>query len=262
MGVAETGVALMMVFLLASCSALNPSSGATVTGITDRNGAITLSGGTTTERVQAISGRVMNPAGADADTFGGKVFIVHNGDRQQVTPTTCYEEDCQPGEWEFTGDTVLTSGSNSIQTVVEDEDGNQVYSSSTFSVNADIPPRDITVTLTWDTDGNDVDLHVYDPQGNHAYYAALTGIPEGSLDLDDTDGFGPETFTMEQATAGTYTVKVRYYSTHGVTSNVPVTVRVSLNEGAPVEYTHTFTPGQANYDDATNDWTVTTFNMP
>lgn len=252
---------MMMVFLLASCSTFDTGSGATVGGITDRNGVTTLSGGTTDQRVQTIEGRVMNPAGADVDTFGGRVFIVHNGDRQQVTPTTCYAEDCQPGEWSYSGDTVLNSGTNTIQTVVEDESGNQVYSSSTFTVNADIPPRDITTTLTWETDGNDVDLHIYDPQGNHAYYASLSGIPGGSLDLDDTDGFGPETFTMEQATAGTYTVKVRYYSTHGVTANVPVTVRVSLNEGTPTVYTHTFTPEQANYDDDTNDWTVTTFTV-
>ncbi len=261
MGVAETGVALMMVFLLASCSTLDTGNGATVSGITDRNGVTVLSGGTTDQRVQTIAGRVMNPSGADAADFGGKVFIVHNGDRQQVTPATCYESDCQPGEWSYSGDTVLTSGSNTIQTVVEDATGNQVYSSSTFTVNADIPPRDITVTLTWETDGNDVDMHIYDPQGNHAWYSDLQGIPGGFLDLDDTDGFGPETFTMEQATPGTYTVKVRYYSTHGVEASVPVTVRVSLNEGTPMVYTHTFISSQANYDDETNDWTVTTFTV-
>jgi len=251
----------MMVFLLASCSTLNTGNGATVSGITDRNGLVTLSGGSTDQRVQAISGRVMNPAGTDATEFGGSVFIVHNGDRQQVTPVACYESDCKPGEWSYSGDTVLTSGTNTIQAVVEDADGNQVYSSPTFTVNADIPPRDITVTLTWDTDGNDVDLHVYDPQGNEAWYSDLEGIPGGSLDLDDTDGYGPETFTMEQATAGTYTVKVRYFSTHGVAGNVPVTVRVSLNEGTPSVYTHTFTPEQANSDDPSNDWTVTTFTV-
>jgi uncharacterized protein YfaP (DUF2135 family) len=261
MGFAETGVALTMVLLLASCSTFDTGTGASINGLTDRGGAVIANGGTTTERVQTVGGRVMNPSGADATDFGGRVYVVHNGNRQQVTPTPCYVEDCQPGEWTFTSDLVLNSGSNTIAVVVEDDEGNQVYSSSTFSVNADIPARDVTVTLTWETDGNDVDMHVYDPAGNEAWYSDLSGIPGGYLDLDDTDGFGPETFTMEQAAPGTYTVKIRYYSTHGVTSDVPVTVRVSLNEGTPVVYTHTFTSSQANYDDPANDWTVTTFNV-
>lgn len=260
----NTILAAMLAVLLASSCGLSDmlggAGGATVSGLTDRSGTQTMNGGTTGERVQTVSGTVMNPAGADASEFGGKVYIVHNGNRQQVTPAQCYEG-CQPGEWTYSGDLVLDSGSNNIQVVVEDTSGSQVHSSSTFSVNADIPPRDITVTLTWETDGNDVDLHVYDPQGNHAWYSSLGGIPGGNLDLDDTNGFGPETFTMEQATPGTYTVKVRYYSTHGVESSVPATVRVSLNEGPFQTYTHVFTAEQANADDPSNDWTVTTFTM-
>ncbi len=261
MGLTETGVALTMVLLLTSCALFNPGGGARIDSITGRSGAVTMSGGTATERVQTVGGRVMNPSGADASTFGGKVFIVHNGNRQQVTPAPCTLSDCQPGEWVFSGDLVINSGNNDISVIVEDENGNQVYSSSTFTVYGDIPARDITVTLTWETNGNDVDLHIYGPDGKHAYYSSKLGIPGGQLDLDDTDGFGPETFTMEEATPGAYTVKVRYYSTHGVSSNVPVAVRVSLNEGTPTVYTHTFTPDQANYDDPSNDWTVTTFTI-
>ncbi|MEW5996221.1 MAG: DUF2135 domain-containing protein [Candidatus Micrarchaeota archaeon] len=253
---------ILAVLLVSGCGLsdlLGGGGGAAVSQLTDRNGAVTANGGTTTQRVQTVSGTVMNPAGAGADTFGGDVFIVHNGNEQQVTPAPCSE--CGPGEWGFTGDLVLDSGSNNIMVVVRDAGGNTVYSSPSFNVNADIPPRDITVTLTWATDDNDVDLHIYDPQGNHAWYSDLDGIPGGNLDLDDTDGFGPETFTMEQAAPGPYTVKVRYYSAHGVTAPVPVTVRVSLNEGPWQTYTQTFTADQANGDDPSNDWTVTTFTV-
>ncbi|NYZ77181.1 DUF2135 domain-containing protein [Candidatus Micrarchaeota archaeon] len=256
---------LLLTTLFGSCCNMSDwlgGGGATIGGLTDRSGGVTADGGITTERVQTVSGRIMNPAGADATEFGGRVYIDHNGNRQQVTPTQCYETDCAPGEWTYSGDLVLDSGSNQLTVIVEDDSGNVVSTSPTFGVNADIPPRDITVTLTWETDGNDVDLHIYDPSGNHAYYSYLAGIPGGNLDLDDRDGYGPETFTMEHAVPGEYTVKVRYYSTHGVTSEVPVTVRISLNEGAQQAYTHTFTAEQANMDDATNDWTVATFTMP
>jgi uncharacterized protein YfaP (DUF2135 family) len=255
---------ILAVLLVSSCglSDFGGGGGASVTHLTDRSGTVTNNGGTTDQRVQTVAGRVTNPAGADASSFGGSVFVVHNGNRQQVTPTPCTMGDCQPGEWEFTTDLVLNSGSNDIQVVVEDSSGSQVGSSSTFNVNANIPARDLTITLTWDTDGNDVDLHVFDPSGNEAYYRNLGGIPGGNLDLDDTNGFGPETFTAESAAPGEWVVKVRYYSTHGVTSDVPVTVRVSKHEGTPQTFTHTFTADQANSDDPSNDWTVTTFTMP
>ncbi len=255
---------ILAVLLVSSCgiSDLGGGGGATVTQLTDRSGTVTNNGGTTDQRVQTVSGRVMNPGGEEASTFDGNVFVVHNGNRQQVMPTPCTSSDCQPGEWVFNTDLVLNSGSNNIQVVVEDSTGSQVGSSSTFNVNANIPARDLTIILTWATNENDVDLHVYDPNGNEAWYRALTGIPGGSLDLDDTDGYGPETFTVEQATPGQWTVKVRYYATHGVTSDVPATVTVSKHEGTPEVFTHTFTADQANGDDPTNDWTVTTFTMP
>ncbi len=253
----------MAVLLVSSCGLSDfGGGGASVTQLTDRSGAATLAGGTTDQRVQTVSGRAMNPAGADASTFEGNVFVVHNGNRQQVTPTPCTASDCLPGEWIFTTDLVLNSGSNNIQVVVEDLSGNQVGSSGVFNVNANIPARDLTITLTWATDGNDVDMHVFDPSGNEAYYRNLGGIPGGSLDLDDTNGFGPETFTAESAAPGQWTVKVRYYSTHGVESGVPVTVRVSKHEGTPEVFTHTFTADQANSDDPSNDWVAATFTMP
>jgi uncharacterized protein YfaP (DUF2135 family) len=235
--------------------------GASITSMMGKGGEATQLGGTTMERVQDISGVVMNPGGADAPYFEGSVYLVHNGNRQQVSPTACYYEECEPGEWEFHTSLVLDSGANTLKVVVEDEDGFAAYSSPTYNVNAEIPPRDITVTLTWETDMNDVDLHIWGPGDSHAWYSSLEGIPGGHLDLDDTDGYGPETFTMENAAPGEYVVKVRYYDAHGVTSNVPVTVRVSLNEGAPQAYTHVFTAEQANQDDTSNDWLVTTFTM-
>ena len=48
----------------------------------------------------------------------------------------------------------------------------------------------ITVQLDWDNEP-DVDLHVFEPNGNHVYYARRLGNV-GLLDRDDVNGYGPE----------------------------------------------------------------------
>ena len=47
--------------------------------------------------------------------------------------------------------------------------------------------------ITWNK-ANDIDLHIYDDAGNHAYYGAQEAIPHAVLSPDITDSGGPETF--------------------------------------------------------------------
>ena len=67
-----------------------------------------------------------------------------------------------------------------------------------------------TATLTWNTTA-DMDLHVIEPGGSHVYYAAPTGAT-ARLDVDDTNGFGPENIFVNSAAAGTYQVYIVHYS--------------------------------------------------
>lgn len=75
--------------------------------------------------------------------------------------------------------------------------------------------QQIKVVLTWGKADTDVDMHVYDDYGGHAWYGGLGGIEQGTLDRDDVDGFGPEIFTLDRPRPGKYPVKVHYYSDHG-----------------------------------------------
>lgn len=70
----------------------------------------------------------------------------------------------------------------------------------------------ITVTLTWGAQP-DVDLHVFEPGGEHVYYANLQGT-SGFLDLDDVTGFGPEHYyaSCSSLQTGTYGVGVNYFN--------------------------------------------------
>ncbi|WP_437766054.1 AgmX/PglI C-terminal domain-containing protein [Sorangium sp. So ce281] len=69
--------------------------------------------------------------------------------------------------------------------------------------------------LNWETDANDVDFHIRDDRGGHAYYGdpALPG--GGRLYADVTTGYGPECFTIRaprEQRASRYTLQAHYYA--------------------------------------------------
>ena len=67
--------------------------------------------------------------------------------------------------------------------------------------------------LYWETDANDVDLHVRDAAGGHAWYSHRTLESGGELYADVTTGFGPECFEIRGAeAAGPYQLGVHYYA--------------------------------------------------
>jgi hypothetical protein len=69
--------------------------------------------------------------------------------------------------------------------------------------------------LVWETDANDVDFHIHDGKGGHAYYGAPNLPSGGSLYADVTTGYGPECFTIRGARetrAYPYTLQAHYYS--------------------------------------------------
>ncbi|MBW2456218.1 MAG: AgmX/PglI C-terminal domain-containing protein [Deltaproteobacteria bacterium] len=68
--------------------------------------------------------------------------------------------------------------------------------------------------LTWETDANDVDFHVYDGKG-HAYYDNRELPSGGYLYADVTSGFGPECFTVRlprDKRAARYRLQAHYFS--------------------------------------------------
>lgn len=66
--------------------------------------------------------------------------------------------------------------------------------------------------LSWETDANDVDLHVRDRRGEEAYYAHRTLFSGGELLDDVTDGFGPEMMVIESPDDFPYRVAAHYYA--------------------------------------------------
>jgi tetratricopeptide (TPR) repeat protein len=67
--------------------------------------------------------------------------------------------------------------------------------------------------LGWQTDVNDVDLHVHDGRGGHAYHRARRLDSGGALYADVRNGYGPECFTVKRRPAAfPYRLRVHYYS--------------------------------------------------
>jgi tetratricopeptide (TPR) repeat protein len=79
--------------------------------------------------------------------------------------------------------------------------------------NVDLERTDrLRITMTWDTDGNDVDLHVVDPRGEHVYYAHKQAASGIQLLEDITQGFGPEVVRTDRVVPGAYHVGVKYFA--------------------------------------------------
>jgi len=67
--------------------------------------------------------------------------------------------------------------------------------------------------LYWETDANDVDFHIQDAKGGHAWYSSQHLPSGGDLYADVTTGYGPECFTIPgNPKAGPYRLSIDYYS--------------------------------------------------
>ena len=55
--------------------------------------------------------------------------------------------------------------------------------------------------LAWETDANDVDFHIHDGSGGHAFYSQPVLPSGGELYADVTTGYGPECFTIRKPVA-------------------------------------------------------------
>ncbi len=72
----------------------------------------------------------------------------------------------------------------------------------------------LRITLHWETDANDVDLHVVDPSNEECYYSHKNNASGLNLYEDLTQGLGPEVATVppSRLLEGPYHIGVKYFS--------------------------------------------------
>lgn len=101
----------------------------------------------------------------------------------------------------------------------------------------DVKKCDLVVTIGWNTDRTDVDLHVVDPTGEECFYEHPETKIGGQLTSDVTDGYGPEMFTLPAAKPGAYYVAVNYFAddVSRATTRTKVYVTICQKWGSPEE---------------------------
>lgn len=72
----------------------------------------------------------------------------------------------------------------------------------------------VRFVLVWETDANDVDFHIHDAKGGHAFFREKVLPSGGELYADVTQGYGPECFTIRgepKERAYPYRLQAHYY---------------------------------------------------
>ena len=106
---------------------------------------------------------------------------------------------------------------------------------------------EVQVTLIWDN-VNDLDVHVYCPNGSRIYYASMHGCG-GALDIDANAGGGRTRSPVENVTwpggapPGQYRVEIDHYANHGGPEPTPYRVRIRVGEEERI-ITGILAPGQ------------------
>ena len=96
---------------------------------------------------------------------------------------------------------------------------------------------DLRITLAWDADETDVDLHVTEPSGEEAYFGNRRTHSGGRVSEDITDGYGPEQYEIRHAQDGVYNIRAHYYASHQQTIFGPAscTLTVYTDWGRPTQ---------------------------
>lgn len=87
---------------------------------------------------------------------------------------------------------------------------------------------DLRISMSWDLDLTDVDLHVFEPNGEHAYYGHNRTSMGGLVSRDFREGYGPEEYVLRKAAPGGYQIKAHYYGSHQQTVAGACTVIVHV----------------------------------
>ncbi len=165
-----------------------------------------------------------NPVFTSSATYGTV------GTEFSFDPSGTWDDLSEPDEltyqWDFNGDGVWDTGllgreivshtfndPGAFDVTLQVCDPYDECATVSHTVTVGVGTGDVIVTLSWDNT-SDMDLHVYEPSGEHIWYAHTSSATGGQLDFDDTNGYGPENifWPPDSAPLGEYTVQVHHYA--------------------------------------------------
>jgi hypothetical protein len=101
---------------------------------------------------------------------------------------------------------------------------------SSLEKSTDFGEKDLVITMMWNTDQSDVDLHVVEPSGEDCFYGHRITKSGGQITRDITDGFGPEMYTLRDAPKGKYSIRVNYFGSNANRTNMRSKVYLAIYE--------------------------------
>lgn len=109
---------------------------------------------------------------------------------------------------------MLNAAYNTYYAVVDTESINLIDGSVTILLSPVLADGEVRIVLDWGAYPNDLDAHLFTPYDGkesedayHIWYGQQEDPYGNNLDVDDTDGFGPETMTIRNLENGCY----KYY---------------------------------------------------
>jgi len=90
---------------------------------------------------------------------------------------------------------------------------------------------DVLVTITWNTDNSDVDLHVVEPTGEECWYSNRNTRIGGQLTQDVTQGYGPEMYVLPRAPRGKFAIRAHYFAQDRNRASARTKVYATITEG-------------------------------
>lgn len=156
--------------------------------------------------VGSVGGLVTN-ASTEVPIAGAQVCVSAIASCETTDATGAYSiEDVPVGEQTVA---FTASGFTAVdQTVTVEED---LVTTQHMAMSRQLAPGDVRIVLSWEANPSDLDLHLHVPGDGHVRWdgkGTLGSFPFAQLDVDDVDGFGPETITISQLLPGTYSVAV------------------------------------------------------
>ncbi len=246
-------------------------------------------GGVARTSTQMMTGAVPNPTGS-SDTYGGNAYLVLNGDRIHLDMTKSgtssssglrriiYKDgkeydldntkaidssilsklssrDDDDDTWVFSVTFSINAGTNTLSIEVYDLNDTLFARTEQWEVVGTIEPTSLVVTLWWNTDKTDIDLHLSPDDGTtHCYYGNLFA-GDMVLDYDDVNGYGPEHITVDKVTGTkTYKIRVYYYADHNDSDTTTATtayITAAVNGETKISDSHSMTS-----ESTTSSWTT------
>lgn len=143
---------------------------------------------------------------------------------------------------EDTYDVTVTADDYIDETFEVTVESGKTYSGEQVTISPTLVSGTIRIVLEWNAEPQDLDLYLTGETDDGdsvrvSYYNKTETDSSGNviaeLDVDDTNGYGPETITLYES-AGSYTCVVKDYRTTGTMASYGATVKVYLSDsGSP-----------------------------